>query len=502
MAATSSTPPPAESGIYRVGTLTYTRAGLVMAFFWLLWGDFFFTIMESVTGGIIPLRLVSLHTSNYTISAINQLPIILALFANPVISFRSDRFRSRWGRRIPFIIATLPMLTLSLVGLGWSEPLGAWAHKNVVLVSAHLSEQSAMIATICLFMVLFGFFNSFVNAVFWYLFNDVIPQHLLGRFTALFRVVGTAAGSLYNYFVFPHADHHTPAIFTAAALAYAVSFIIMSFGIKEPNYPPPPPNVDGGMSAWSSVKTYFVDSFRPLYIFLFIIAAAQAGIWSGSTFNNPFMRATGMSLQEIGNVGFWSGWAGCAFYFGAAWLGDKFHPIRLALIGLTVQILLATPAQLFWLIAQPSHNTTYWYWMLTNVLLGAPAGAMWGMLGVVTMRLYPKTRYGQFCSAAVIWRSMIQIPSAFALGAILDWLVLRDGPGKCYFWLPVYNEFFYAMMLVYAIAVYFIWKRHGGDQDYRPPGFEREEEQMRAHDEEPGYIDHPIHPATAEATEA
>jgi maltose/moltooligosaccharide transporter len=501
---TAPAPVPSQPALYRVGTLTYTRLGVVMVFFWLLWGDFFFTLMEGVNNSIIPLRLIALHSTNYHISMImTTIPVGIALVFNPIISFRSDRFRSRWGRRIPFIIATLPLLVLSLVGLGWSEPMGAWLHAHSKFVAAHFSANEAMVMMISIFMVLFAFFNTFVNSVFWYLFNDVVPQHLLARFTAFFRVVGAAASSFYLYFIFPHSAHHTPGIFTGAALAYAIGFIVMCCFVKEPVYPPPPANVDGGQGAWSSVKTYAFECTRTIYVFLFIIAAAQAAIWSSLTFTNPFSQATGLSLQEIGDIGTAGSIAGCIFYFIAAWLADRFHPMRLTLIGLATQVLLATPAQCFWLVAQPSHNTTFWYWMLTSICLGAPALAMIGMFGVVTMRLYPKTRYGQFCSAAVIWRSILQIPSGLAVGVLLDWIAIKYGQNNCYFWLPVYQEFFYAMMLVYAIAVYLLWKRHGGDQDYRPPGFEREEEQIRAHDEEPGYIDHPVHPAApAETTQA
>jgi maltose/moltooligosaccharide transporter len=33
---------------YRCGTLVYTKAGLFMLFSWMLWGDFCFSLMESI----------------------------------------------------------------------------------------------------------------------------------------------------------------------------------------------------------------------------------------------------------------------------------------------------------------------------------------------------------------------------------------------------------------------------------------------------------------------
>jgi hypothetical protein len=50
---------------YTVGTLTYTKMGLVSLFAWLLWGDFCFQVMESLNPAIIPLKLRSLDAPNW-----------------------------------------------------------------------------------------------------------------------------------------------------------------------------------------------------------------------------------------------------------------------------------------------------------------------------------------------------------------------------------------------------------------------------------------------------
>ena len=50
--------------IYHAGTLTYTKAALVMLFFWLIWGDFCYTVMEAVTGPIMQLKFKALGASN------------------------------------------------------------------------------------------------------------------------------------------------------------------------------------------------------------------------------------------------------------------------------------------------------------------------------------------------------------------------------------------------------------------------------------------------------
>ncbi len=61
----------------------------------------------------------------------STLPNIINSVFNPIVSFKSDRYRSRWGRRIPFIVMTLPFLVLSLIGLGYTSVLGRWVSATI-----------------------------------------------------------------------------------------------------------------------------------------------------------------------------------------------------------------------------------------------------------------------------------------------------------------------------------------------------------------------------------
>ena len=80
------------AGRYSVGTLTYTKMGLVALFGWLLWGDFCFQMMEAVTPAIIPLKLQPLDAPNWAIALIMvTLPGMLNMTVCPWVSFKSDR---------------------------------------------------------------------------------------------------------------------------------------------------------------------------------------------------------------------------------------------------------------------------------------------------------------------------------------------------------------------------------------------------------------------------
>ena len=110
--------------IYRCGTLTYTKVALTAVFAALLWGDFCYVLMDSMVPSILPLKLKALGCSNTLIGIImTTAPSLLGIGMVPYISVKSDRYRSRWGRRIPFIAWTLPFLCSSLVLLAYSEKL-------------------------------------------------------------------------------------------------------------------------------------------------------------------------------------------------------------------------------------------------------------------------------------------------------------------------------------------------------------------------------------------
>lgn len=124
---TALPPNPAPVGkalVFRCGTLVYTRAGLFLLFTWLLWGDFCFSLMENIWPNLLPLMLKSQGASNAILAlVITTIPSAMNFVLNPIISTASDRFRSRWGRRIPFLLFATPFVVGFLVLLGFAPDL-------------------------------------------------------------------------------------------------------------------------------------------------------------------------------------------------------------------------------------------------------------------------------------------------------------------------------------------------------------------------------------------
>src|SRR5437763_655717 len=128
-AATSPVPPlpevllpsPSKDRRWRAGTLTYTSGGLVMLYFYLLGGDFFWQLRERAISPSIPLLLRHFGASDFATAVLwGFVPPALAIFLSPIVSYRSDRCRSRLGRRIPFLLVATPPAFVAMVGLALS----------------------------------------------------------------------------------------------------------------------------------------------------------------------------------------------------------------------------------------------------------------------------------------------------------------------------------------------------------------------------------------------
>jgi MFS family permease len=274
--------------LYHVGTLTYTKSALGMLFVWLLWGDFCYTVMEAVTPSLIPIKINELHASNFEIGVLlGSIPTAVYTFLNPVISFQSDRFRSKWGRRIPFLAFSLPFILVGLVAMGYFQQISVWCHSHLGATVAAMSPNQVAIYTLVVINIFFTFFNTFLASVFWYLFNDVVPEQLLARFMSLFRLIALSAQALYNLCVVKYASSHFTEIYLISAAVYFVGFTLMCWNVKEGKYPPAPKYQDfeGPVGAvWSYIKeSHYSGLYWYQWIGNFIgsIGNAAGGIGGG-----------------------------------------------------------------------------------------------------------------------------------------------------------------------------------------------------------------------------
>ena len=242
-------------------------------FDWLLWGDLCFQLFERTGGpGILGLYLQdNFRVSNFQINLLFTLiPMLMGTVMTPIISFQSDRTRTRWGRRIPYMAVTAPLLCLFAVVIGYSDDIINYL-KTTLTDSSWISPMTAAILVIGFMVVGFTFFNEFVGTLYYYLFADVVPRPYMGRFMALFRVVGILTGFLINAFILPYQLSHIKAIHVAIAVIYFIGFGLMCWRVKEGEYPPVT-DVTVKTTFFDKVKLYFRECFcHPIFILFYVM---------------------------------------------------------------------------------------------------------------------------------------------------------------------------------------------------------------------------------------
>ncbi|MDI6775158.1 MAG: MFS transporter [Verrucomicrobiota bacterium] len=262
---------------YRVGSLVYTKASLASLFGWMIMANLCFGLFEGNGGAAsIPFYLQdNFHVSNLMISILfNFIPMIIGTFMTPIISFQSDRTRSRLGRRIPYILYTAPFLVFFAIALGFSDDIIAFC-KVKFTPGSIVGPFAAALGIIGFLTVGWSFFNEFVGTVFYYLTPDVMPRQFLGRFQGATNVAGQILGIFMNTWVNPYQLTHIKAIHVGVSILYFVGFGLVCWRVKEGEYPPVE-DVSKEATFLEKTKLYFKECFHhPMYIMIYAVTAAS-----------------------------------------------------------------------------------------------------------------------------------------------------------------------------------------------------------------------------------
>ena len=441
------------SKTFSIRNLVYTRAGIAALFSWLLWGDFMFQLMEAVEPKVLPLLLKQHGATNQQIAFIaGSIMMLLNTFMNPIISYNSDRTRTAWGRRKPYIIITTPFVVLFLAATPFAPEI-----LNCLQTSSFINNCFAVFP-ISPIILLFGFlvvayqiFNLFVASVYYYLLPDVVPHELLGRFYSLFRIVSGLSGLIFNYFIFQYAETDAKAIFVVIALLYGIVILMMCWKVDEGEYPPIAQEKRG--TVWNGICNYGKECFSSKYYWTMFLGSACINISACSNLFYVFLynKDLGYSLDQFGKLSAYVIVLQIICYYSAGIIIDRWGAHKTLILGLFVTAALHILS--YFLI------TDYWsgfIWMLlpafSSTLLLATA-----KLEVIT---FPGERYGQFCSAQALVKSIAIVGMNYVIGVIADKL-------QTYWFLNLWKGVFLALSGVFIVLIYLQWLKRGAHEDFR-----------------------------------
>ncbi|HEY3320700.1 MAG TPA: MFS transporter [Planctomycetota bacterium] len=493
--------PDANKVIATVGTLAYTKIGLFWVFFWLLWGDFIWTLLDQNVPQILPLKLRDMGAGDTTNQALNRtLAYTIAFLFAPAVSVLSDRHRGPRGRRIPFLLWSTPFVGIFLILIGYYDSftnamLGS--AESMRILGMEISRGTLALLVLGALFIGFDFANIFANTIYWYLFNDVVPEKFITRFYALFRMVGLIASAIYNKIIFPSSLTHFRLIFGVAGICYVIGFVIMCVKIKEGGYPAPaedagkteeaavhfgshmPALVESIVNAvlgsvrrlLASIKTFGKECFtHRFYWYFFLTSCFMFMSYQSAPFfilrNRDSLH---MNMDQIGDLAFWNNAVAIIVVPVCGWYADKFHPIRIFILA-TFICLLQPLLQCIWIFTDfgPQGNLTGQYIIALAIL---PFGQVRETTEIpMYMRLLPKDRYGQFCAANAMIRSFAMIFGSLAAGMMMEAL-------EKYAHMDAWRYRYYSLWalvwqipsVICLLLLYREWKRLGGDKAFKPP---------------------------------
>jgi MFS family permease len=401
--------------VWRAGTITYTTGGLGVLFFWLLWGDFAWSVKERAIPAVVQLLMKNFGASDMVAGfLLGSLPPAIGIMLVPIISYKSDRHRGRWGRRIPFLLFPTPVVVLALVGLAFSPVLGADLDR---WLGAHsFGRNPCTLMVLGLSWMLFEFATVTANALYGALINDTVPRQLLGRFYGLFRALSLVAAILFFFGFSADVEKHSVLIFLGVAALYGFGFTVMCLKVKEGEYPPRPAMDTGRNTAgfFRSARAYFKECFGHSYYWWFFGTSTLSAVASGpvNLFSLYFAKSLQMSTSSYFNYLALTYCISLALAYPLGWLADRFHPLRMNIAIVALYALVALLGGIF--AVNPS---IFGFFLVAH---GVVTGSWATCTASMGQRLLPKGEFAQFSSAGGMILSFGFMFLAPAVGFFLD----------------------------------------------------------------------------------
>ena len=155
---------PSASGsrkTWTAGSLTYTVGGLLLLMLLLLGGDFAWSMRERSVQPLFQILLRKYEASDFLTSLLlGSIPACITVLVWPVVSVWSDRTRTRWGRRVPFLFFPTPFIFGAMVGLGYAPEIGVWVQQ---LMGGTGNPTPYILGVFGLFWVVFEVFAMVTN---------------------------------------------------------------------------------------------------------------------------------------------------------------------------------------------------------------------------------------------------------------------------------------------------------------------------------------------------
>ena len=265
-------------------------------------------------------------------------------------------------------------------------------------------------------------------------------------------------------------------LFLGASLLYFLGFSVLCLVVKEGDYPPVESGVVPATGRWGGLLSFFKESFsNSFYLSIFLFVACNSMGNAIGTFGVFFNREMGLSLDQIGRMGaVGQVSAVIAIYISAVFI-DRWNPMRVAVyVSIFGVIHNFTPWP--WIFVTLPSNAFFWMllsWIIISQFQAGLAGAS-GM--PLYTRVFPQSRFGQFCSAQSLLGTLLTLASSVGAGMFIDVISQYCRyPEFGYRFIFIWSTIFSIAATAFIVVAYMKWYRLGGDAHFHPPASWRKE---------------------------
>lgn len=291
------------------------RSRLWRNVFWITFGHFGMALSMTIVEPLMNLRLKAVGVSDSSIGLLTSANLWAVSFLVMYYSWKSDHCISRLGRRTPFVLASLPFLTLSL------------------LLFPLFSTKSLLVAL----MAIYFFFNDVKASTYPLLAIDCVSKDVLARVSGLVAVMTSLAGFLSSRIGARMADANPGRVFVIAALANLAATLLAMWQIKEPPIYHP---TKERFSFMAPIRVATRD--RRIFVLMIAVALLNAFPMVFKTWVWFYAKSKlGLSIGQTGAAMSWGLLLQIGVSYPAGWLIDRWGSYIALFIGWMLMLGLA-----------------------------------------------------------------------------------------------------------------------------------------------------------------
>jgi len=331
---------------------------------------------------------------------------IAAVFIQPWIGVRSDKTRTKWGRRMPYILLGAPIAALAFIAIPFVV---------TAIPQAANGQLTQMPGLFALFVFVIGVMllaMSIFRTPVIVLMPDITPSPLRSKANGVINLMG-GVGSLLAFFGGGMLYKISPVVpFLVGAVIMLLACGVVVWRIKEPrDYPQQPEEKEPGVI--ENVKTVLRDKDRSalrilLAIFFWFLAfnALETFFTSYGVFYLGISESRAAFLLGFFSVAF------IIFSIPAGFIATKFGRRRTILTGIVALAVLLFLG--YWI-----PNVTF----ITVMLI--LAGFAWSLINInslpMVVDIAPQNRLGAYTGLYYFFSAAAAIVGPIVAGLLVDW---------------------------------------------------------------------------------